>query len=274
MVFLGLCAILPAGMGQSAGMPFLKDAPADPVVDHAHLLTTEQRDILRENIQEAAQTYGLYIYVMTSDFTESPEAHKEATRTIHHWAPSGYVVLAHFSSLPGVEPVMAYSQDITVKLSKEQKEAIHASLLEYWKAGTEPGEKVLMAARHLTRNSALWETWYKPAEALREVAQSASFNSRDVVQEDGEVKVREVQRQGKNMAGDAEKVQQAKAPVFFDWQKQMMVINAALVIAILGGALYFVMAQRKANLEREEQMRRGAEMLTPIEPVRRRPPTE
>ena len=250
------------------------DAPKDPVVDEAHLLSTEQGDILREVIAQTVKDYDLHVYIWTSDVATEEEAVHEATRKVHHWAPSGYVIIAHFSSVPGVKPVITYSQDIMVKLSDEQKAAILADMIQYWSAGTEPSEKVLMAARHLIRNEALWEPWYKAKEATNsDVVRSVSFRSSDITEKDGQTTIKDVRR-GAPIGGNADKVQQQQRPAFFDWQKQVMAANAFLVVLIIGGALFAFFSQRRASLYREEQMRRGAEILTPLEPNRRRPPVK
>lgn len=252
---------------------FLVDAPADPVVDDAHLLSTEQGDILRELITETAKTYELHVYIWTSDVASEVDALREATRKVHHWAPSGYVVLAHFSSVQGVKPVLAYSQDIMVKLTDEQKAAVLADMIEFWNASTEPSEKILMAGRRLIRNQALWEGWFQEEAAPQsQNIRSVSFSSGDITQKDGETIVQDVRRTAP-IGGNADKVQQHRS-VFFDWQKQVMAVNAFLVTLIIGGAVYAFLRQRRASLYREEQMRRGAELLTPLEPARRRPPME
>lgn len=262
---LGLATLLLAALAPSAPAAYLKEAPADPVVDEARILTEEQRVILREAIKETADHFDLHVFIVTTNAATVKEAQREAILKVHLWAPSGYAAVAMFSTEPGVEPLLTYSQDITLKLSDDIKAKIERAMLDTWGGSREPSEKVYLAARQLIRNELLWDSW-TVRDRSPEVLSSVSFSSAQVKTDGETAEVIEMQREGEKIGGNAEKVEQQEEAGFFDWQKRMMVINAVIVFAIIGGALYAYFSQRRASLEREEQMKRGQRFWRRLNP--------
>lgn len=256
LLLLGLLATLP---GLNAA--YLKDAPEDPVVDQAGLLSEEQGAILRESIKELAVRRELYVFIYTTTAETSAAMQHEAVLNVHHWAPSGFAVVAVFNSNQEIEPLLTYSQDITVKLRDSEKASILKGMREVWRNYADPSEKVLAASRSLLRMDALWEPWFKEDPDQVNITRSSSMSSSEArLYTDDSSTISRPERLG----GNAENVKQQES-VFFDWQKQLLVFNVVVVLLIIIGAIIAFQRQRRADQEREDQMRRGAELLSPVD---------